>query len=75
MKNLILNPDYNDVSETDEERAENMRNKENLNQAYHRILSGPSTLHTDNRKEVKVKAKPAKTVVKAFPVAALKAQI
>merc|ERR1712241_1294459 len=26
-------------------------------------------------KEVKVKAKPAKTVVKAFPVAALKAQI
>ena len=56
MSTMVLNPDYSDVAETDDEKVENERHRENLNQAYHRIMSGPSTLYTDNRKEVKVKA-------------------
>ena len=53
---MILNPDYSDVAETDDEKMQNERHKGNLNQAYHRTMSGPSTLNTDNRKAVKVKA-------------------
>ena len=56
MKNLVLNPDYLDVAETDDDKNDNERNAGNLNQAYHRIMSGPSTLNSDNRKAVKVKA-------------------
>ena len=56
MKNLVLTPDYLDVAETDDEKIENERSQGNLNQAYHRIMSGPSTLNSDNRKAVKVKA-------------------
>ena len=56
MKNLVLNPDYLDVAETDDEKNNNERHEGNSNQAYHRVMSGPSTLTTDNRKAVKVKA-------------------
>ena len=53
---MVLNPDYLDVAETDDEKEDNERNAGNLNQAYHQIMSGPSTLNSDNRKAVKVKA-------------------
>ena len=56
MKSLVLNLDYLDVTETDDEKNDNERHKGNLNQAYHRIMSGPLTLNSDNRKAVKVMA-------------------